>query len=118
MALRDKLAQRAAPYLEPGEQVRYVFQAQQGPSPWLLGALFQKFRIVCVTDRAIVVLSIPKMKAKPDGVIARLPRATEIGRMKGVFGKTYITGKKMYVHRRFHKDVAAADAELAPAVAR
>jgi hypothetical protein len=118
MTLRDKLAQRAAPYLEPGEQIRYVFQAQQGPSPWLVGAIFQRYRIVCVTDRAIVVLSIPRMRSKPDGVVARLPRATEIGRMSGVFGKTRITGKKMYVHRRFHKDVAAADAEIVPAAAR
>ena len=118
MALRDKLAGRAAPYLEPGEQIRYVFQAQEGASPWLIGALFQKYRIVAVTDRAIVVLGIPWMRSKPNRVVARLPRNTEIGKMSGVFGKTRITGKKMYVHRRFHKDVAAADAEIVPAGAR
>lgn len=118
MALRDKLAGRAAPYLEPGEQIRYVFQAQEGASPWLVGALFQKYRIVAVTDRAIVVLGIPWMRSKPSRVVARLPRNTEIGKMSGVFGKTRITGKKMYVHRRFHKDVAAADAEIVPIGAR
>jgi serine/threonine protein kinase len=36
MKLRDKLAARARPFLEPGEEVRYVSLARQGPSPWFI----------------------------------------------------------------------------------
>ena len=42
MSLRDKLAKRARPYLEPGEQIQAVFMAQSGVSPywgWPLGLL-------------------------------------------------------------------------------
>jgi hypothetical protein len=34
MALRDKLAQWAAPFLEPGEQIQSMFVAQSGASPY------------------------------------------------------------------------------------
>lgn len=33
MSLRNKLAERARPYLEPGEQIQAVFRAQSGLSP-------------------------------------------------------------------------------------
>lgn len=36
MSLRDSLAQRARPFLEPGEQIQAVFMAQSGVSPYLL----------------------------------------------------------------------------------
>ena len=42
MSLRDKLAQRARPYLEPGEHIQAVFMAQSGVSPYwnqLIGVL-------------------------------------------------------------------------------
>lgn len=59
MALRDKLADRAQPYLEPGEQVRHVFMGQTGPSAWfaalsyLIVLIAGKYFIFVVTDRAI-----------------------------------------------------------------
>lgn len=34
MSLQDKLAQRAQPYLEPGEQIQAVFMAQSGLLPY------------------------------------------------------------------------------------
>jgi hypothetical protein len=43
VSLQDKLAQRAQPYLEPGEQIQAVFMAQSGVSPhwaWLFGLIF------------------------------------------------------------------------------
>lgn len=119
MGIRDRLAGRAAPFIEPNEQVRQVFMAQEGPSPYLLflsvwSTLFFKYRVVCVTDRAIVVLGCPKFRSKPNGVLMRLPRQTFIGPLEGkLWGKTMFTGKAMYVHRMYHKDVAAADAAVA-----
>src|SRR6266700_2944945 len=62
MALRDKLAQRATPFLEPGEQIQSVFLAQSGASPywsflsaWIV-IITAGYATVVVTDRAIVVL--------------------------------------------------------------
>ena len=33
-SLREKLAERAGPYLQPGEQIQQVYMAQGGPSPY------------------------------------------------------------------------------------
>ena len=120
MALRDKLRERAQPFLEPGEEARHVFLAQAGPTPWLfaLSALLgflMKYRVVVVTDRNVVLLkSSPWTPAKPTEVVARLPRSTRFGPMSGVWAKIQLEGEKYYVHKRFQKDAAAADAE-APA---
>jgi hypothetical protein len=68
-----------------------------------------------VTDRAVLVLSAGKlMPAKPKSLIARLPRATVIGPLRGLYGSIEALGpRKLWVHRRVHEDAAAADAELA-----
>ena len=121
MALRDKLADRARPYLEPGEQVRHVFMGQTGTSPywafltyWIM--LFSgKYFVFAVTDRAVLVLNASKMvPSKVKGIEARLPRTTQIGPLSGgIWGKTEGLGKTVWIHKRFHKDVLAADTELA-----
>lgn len=148
MALRDKLADRAGPYLEPGEGIRQVFMGQTGPSPYLtlvlvlvlvfssnvlsgLGlaavgigvlalvglvavVLTGKAHVFAVTDRAIVVLSAPMWRpSKVTGIEARLPRSTRIGPVSGLWGSTDALGKKLWIHKRFHLDVLAADTELA-----
>ncbi len=76
-------------------------------------ALFIQPKVICVTDRAVVVLQSSRwLPASPRQVVQRLPRSTLFGRMRGMWGQTNATGEKLYVHMRFHKDVAAADAEL------
>jgi hypothetical protein len=118
MALRDKLRQRAQPFLEPDEKIEEIFPAQAG-SPWMVGLgggiamlLFGKPRDVAVTDRAVVVLRQSKLTATPKEVLTRLPRTTQIGPVKGIWAKTALDGQKIYVHRRFHKDVNEADAAI------
>lgn len=120
MALRDKLAERAQPYLEPGEQVRHVFMGQTGPSPWFSALSYWivltsgKFFIFVVTDRAILVLRASKLvTSKPKDIEARLPRATQLGPVTGIWAPTHALGQRVWVHKRFHKDVLAADTELA-----
>ncbi|CAN5746872.1 hypothetical protein BH10ACT1_BH10ACT1_21100 [soil metagenome] len=120
MALREKLAERAQPYLEPGEQVRHVFMGQTGPNPflaalsWLIILIAGKYFIFVVTDRAILVLNASKwVPSKAKGIEARLPRATQIGPVSGIWGQTHALGQRVWINKRFHKDVQAADAELA-----
>jgi hypothetical protein len=116
VALRDKLVDRVQPFLEPGETVQCVFLAQAGASPYLansfglLGSILGvKRRIVAVTDRAVLVLEADFGGTKPQQVLARLPRSTRLGPVKGVWAKAQVNGEKLYVHRRFHKDVVSAD---------
>ena len=120
MALRDKLVQRALPHLEPGERVQSVFLAQTGPSPyWILLSAWivifsAGYSVVVVTDRAILVLRGGRMvPSRVKGVRYRAPRNQWFGLPTGLWGRVAIAGRGFWVHRRFHKDVLAADAALA-----
>jgi hypothetical protein len=115
MALRDKLAERVQPMLEPGEQIQQVFMAQGGPSPYWMFLTYwvvifgAKYRIVAVTDRAIVVFKGSSMvPSKPKGLLGRGPRHI-IGPATGLWGKCTVGPEQLWVHKRFHKDVLAAD---------
>src|SRR5690625_2117476 len=119
MALRDKLIERTEPYLEPGETVRHVFMGQTGPNPmwalltyWIM--LFKgKYYIFAVTDRSNLVIRASKwVPSKPKELQARLPRATHLGPVSGLWGETHALGQRVWVNKRFHKDLVAADAEL------
>ena len=115
MALRDKLAERVQPLLEPGEQVQEVALSQTGPSPYLAIITYLIFfavkrRIIVATDRAIVVVragALTGTSAKE--VLVRLPRATRIGPLSGLWAKAEVNGEKQWIHKRFHGDIARAD---------
>lgn len=115
MALRDKLADRAAKFLAPGEQVHVVFLAQSGPSPYwsLLSAwitiIGAKYGMVAVTDRGIVVLRNGRLRNTfPNKLLLRAPYSALQGEPGGLWGEIYINDKRYWVHRRFHKDVTSA----------
>jgi hypothetical protein len=122
MALRDKLAQRATPFLEPGEQIQSVFLAQSGASPywsfltyWIV-IITAGYATIVVTDRAIVVLRNGRMLGSvAKSVIARLPRQM-MGNPSGLWGQLNLGGTRYWVHKRFHKDVEAANAAIASSV--
>ena len=120
MALRDTMRQSAAPCLAPGEPVQAIFGAQTH-SNWLLpltgyiGFMFiNRYRIVAVTPRRILVLDAGRsgMK-KAQGVVTELPRSTQLGPGKGAWHVIPVGTGKLRVHRRFYKDLAAADATAA-----
>jgi hypothetical protein len=123
MAIRDKLAQRATPFLEPGEQVQSVFLAQSGPSPywsllstWIV-VIAAGYATVVVTDRAIVVLRNGRLLGSvAKGLTARLPRQP-MDNPSGLWGQVQLGGTRYWVHKRFHKDVQAANAAIAGTVA-
>lgn len=120
MALRDKLTERVQPFL-PGEQVQQIFLGQTR-SPYramlfgggLLGGLLAESgnqrRIIAVTDQAVVVFSTNFNGTKPNSVVARLPRQTQIGPHKGIWARITIGDEKLRVHAKFRKDIKAADA--------
>lgn len=127
MALRDAMRASAAQFLNPGETIQEVLAAQTG-SPLvrgigsafgLLGVLitmaFNEFRIVAVTDQRIVVLDAGRWSMKKArGVLDVLPRATRLGPATGVWQSIQLPSGKVWVHRRFYKDIQAADTMVAP----
>ncbi len=122
MAMRDKLAERVQPLLEPGERIQEIFPARGGVSPWIsaqfgaLGALlfsaFIKWRIVAVTDRSVLLVRSGASGTSAKEILARLPRHTQLGPVKGIWPKIQVGPEKLWVHRRFHKDITAADAKI------
>ena len=150
MSLRDRLAERARPYLEPGEQIQAVFRAWSDVwrvwqkliayfsylalmvalmlflHPWstvisyvfilatpILVLLFVRLHDVVVTDRAIVVLDISKLKHRPTRLRLRHPRNFYFGQLSGLTSESFVLDNMKYrVNRKFFKDVATADAAL------
>jgi len=122
MALRDAMRESAAQYLRPGEPIQAVFGAQTA-SPLLAGLTgvfvflnLNRYRILAVTPTRIVVLDAGKTSMKQArGVVTELPRSTRMGPGTGVWQQIPAGGEKLRVHRRFYKDLDAADAALAAA---
>ena len=115
MALRDKLRANAQHVLQPGETIQAVFCAQTKNqyfaliSYWII--LFTNaYRVVVVTDRRILVCKSGRLRMTPvNEVIRELPRNTRIGPASGLWWKSQTLGEQLYINKRFHKDIAAAD---------
>jgi hypothetical protein len=123
MAIRDKYRANAQHLLQPGEEVQAVFGAQTR-SGWIAAVstilvFLIKYRAVVVTDRRIVVAESSRWKPTAvDTVVAELPRNTLIGPAHGIWYETAALGPQpLYVHKRFHADIAAADALVDPTAA-
>lgn len=118
MALRDKLHTKSQPFLEPGETTQAVFLGQTGPSPyWSLLTYLVFFAVkmhaFVVTDRRILILrSGFWVPTNVHSVAYVLPRETRLGPLTGLWATMEHAGQKFRVHKRFHKDVSAADALL------
>lgn len=116
IAIRDKIREKAAPHLEPGEQVQAVFSAQTFSQywallSWLIVMFKNAYRAVVVTDRRIVVFNTGKWSgANVKQVLRVLPRSTAIGPASGLWWRSETLGERLYIHKRFHKDIAEADA--------
>jgi hypothetical protein len=117
MALRDKIAAEAAPHLEPGEQVQHVFAAQAASpqlaflSIWII-VIKDAHRAVVATDRRIIVFRTSRWRWTKFKAVERvLPRSTRIGEPEGLNWKTESLGELLWINKRFHNDVRAADAD-------
>lgn len=122
MALRDNMLSSSAQYLQSGETPEAVFGAQT-VSQWLFGLtgmigflIVNKYRIVVVTQQRILVLDAGSMSMKKArGVVTELPRSTRLGPPSGIWHVIPANGEKLRVHRRFFKDIEAADAAITTA---
>jgi hypothetical protein len=115
------LAERSAPLLPPGSQVRQSFVCQTAPNftffliNWATGLTMPwvKYRCVAVTPDAIYVLDSHKLSggARPTSVIGTFPRHPQLGPVSGRWGRMTLFGKRHWVKKRFQAEIAAADAE-------
>jgi hypothetical protein len=120
MAIRDKIRANAASHLQPGEQIQAVFNAQTTSqwfaliSFWII-LLSNAYRVVVVTDQRILVFQAGRLQTTViKGLLRELPRSTQIGPAHGLWYRTDVLGEKLYIHKRFAKDVDAADAAQLP----
>jgi hypothetical protein len=74
-----------------------------------------KARVVCVTDEATLVLAASKTGMRPKELLATLPRTTLFGPVTGLWARVRVGTEKAWVHKRFHRDVVAADASATTA---
>ncbi len=120
IAVRDRLREKVAPMLAPGEQIQAVFSAQTFNgwwgvlSYWIL--IFKSaYRAVIVTDQRIAIFDTGRFTlTNVKSHLRDVPRSTQIGPVSGMWAKTETLGGRLYVHKRFHKDIEQADA-LRPA---
>ncbi len=72
------------------------------------------YRVVVVTDRRILVCKSGRFRVTPvNEVVRELPRSTRIGPASGLWYRCESLGQRLYINKRFHKDIAAADDALA-----
>lgn len=122
MALRDSMRESAAQYLRPGEPIQAVIGAQTA-SQWLaaLTGFFvflglNRYRILAVTPTRIVVLDAGKTSMKTArGLVTELPRSTRLGPGTGMWHQVPAGSETLRVHRRFFKDLDAADSSVVAA---
>ncbi len=121
MAIRDKMRANAAPFLQPGETIQAVFAAQTMSqwfallSIWII-VFTNAYRVVVVTDRRIMVCRSGRFRVRMvNEVLFQFPRNTRIGPAHGLWYRCDTLGEQLHIHKRFHKDVVAADAMLAQA---
>jgi len=117
MAIQDRIAAAAAPFLEPGERVQTALVAQTASTWWILLGfvpflILNEYRNMVATDRRLLVLNSGHLfSTKPKSVVRALPRSTRIGPFSGALW--YVNGnlgETLRIHKRFQNDVEAADA--------
>ena len=118
MAVRDQVRANSAHLLQSAETVQAVFCAQTTSQYYaflstLIIILSDAYRVVVVTDKRILVCRSGRFRMSPvKEVIRELPRTTRIGPPSGLWWRCETLGERVYINKRFHKDITAADAVL------
>ncbi len=105
LAIRDKLADGATSYLRPDERIQATFMALSGRQSYNdVG--------VVVSDQRIMLFSLT-MTGALNEFLSQVDRGTRIGPAHGLMlYATSALGPALSIHRRFFRDVAAADAAI------
>jgi hypothetical protein len=66
-----------------------------------------------VTDDAIYVLDSAASSggARPKALVGTLPRTTRLGPVSGRWAELDLLDQRHWVHQRFHREIAEADAD-------
>ncbi len=73
-----------------------------------------RYRPVVVTDRRIIVFdSGALVTTQARSIVRETPRNIAMGPASGLWYTMTALGEPLIVHKRFHKDIAAADASIA-----
>ena len=113
--MQNKLAARVQPLLPPGSQVRHTIVCQTGPNPWFflltyLVYFWIQYRIVVVTDTPSTCCGPARARSGRRRCVATLPRQTRLGPVSGLWAKIELLGERLWVNKRFQKEIEAADA--------
>lgn len=100
----ELISKRAAPHLEPGEQIQTGFVTLTGS--WIFTVPAETF---VVTDRAILIVG--------RGKVQRLPRDFWFGKPTGVYYMIELD-RTYKVHRQWYPEITAADEALREMQAR
>jgi len=119
MAIRDKLRANAQKHLKEGETIQHVMAAQTTSawmallSYWII-IIKNSYRVIVVTDRRIFVAMSGRFTTTPvNDIVHEAPRSTKIGSPSGLWHKCETLGPTLYIHKRYFKDIQAADAGAA-----
>jgi hypothetical protein len=137
---RDRLIAESRRFLEPGEAVAHVVRALEGPNRWLgvglttvvgaalavvttiaplaIGvmalvytAMYQR-RLILSTDRRLLLLAGGRFRFSPKSVLEVLDLETRIGPLKGLFLRSSLAGRRLYIVARTAPEANASDADL------
>jgi hypothetical protein len=120
MGALDRLRTNATALLDPGERLQAAIWAQT-LNPYSvpitpLRVLFgpnNPYRVIVATDRRLLLYGGNRWRV---GSIREqmneLPRRTRIGPASGVWHRTDVFGERLYIQRRWHREVQVADADL------
>jgi hypothetical protein len=119
---RQRMASRCQPLL-PEEQIGYIIYCQRH-SPYTMALRPVQPRVIAVTEAHVWIIRVgatwvyagsgvgaASFLGPPKGIIAKLPRDTRIGPVSGglMWGRATINGERVWIPRKYYKDVEAAD---------
>lgn len=122
---RQRMAARCQPLLAE-EQIGYIIYCQRH-SPYTMSLIPAKPRVIAVTQNDVWLIRVgitwmyvglgvgaASFLAPPKEIIAKLPRDTRIGPVSGglMWGRATINGERVWIPRKYFKDVEAVDNEL------
>ena len=112
MSLREKIRRNAASLLEPGEAIQAVIPTQTTKGGYGGGG---PYNVLIATDRRLLYCKSGWFRMSPvRRIVAAFPRETRIGPADELlwheFRLPVPVPLSTWIHRRFFKDIAEADA--------